>query len=999
MNTKKLISVFLAAGMCLGVLSGCNNNPGDDGKNPGGGGEVYVPTQQEQTVPVVFGIDGADGVFSPFFSTASYDSEITGLTQLGMLTSQGNKYVYGDDEACITKDLDISYLDANQSEMKTSDGASYTRYDFLIKKGIKFSDGVELTIDDVLFNLYVYLDPSYTGSSTMYSTDIVGLSAYRTQNADADDNASDAIENQATRRANDRLMNIYYWLVNRYLLENNEGVPPTGTTNEGDSYHPEVEGDSEEIIGDINFFLPYFRQEIDTNYESAVASFDETRKSYTLEEGEYWQAFLYTYGLLYVEEEGSSGKKVKKFVVIDENGDYQTVPEDAGFDESDLVTIGEDGTFEKVTDPNAKEDPENGIYTVHEVYVINFEGSPITNANVAAKEEIEEYAEAHWQEMSGKDETEKRNNAKRECAVQMVYRENVGTADLSKESITYDDIDFKEFNTYKNFASTVLGSGSTNTLFTELLADERSKIIEETAGDNHIRSISGVTTSKVTSFTNVDGETYELGEEYDVLHILVNEVDPKAIWNFAFTVAPKHYYAPDNLLESFEKDGKDINFGVVYNSTDFMNNVLRRSQVIGVPVGAGPYMASTESGKWDGDYPVPNQFLRNNRVYYERNPYFDTVDGVVGGTIQNAKIKYLQYTVINTNFLLDSLIEGEIDVGAPNATHENNNRLNNYQDTLSSTRVKTNGYGYVGINAGKIPDVWLRRAIIMAMDTTIISNGYYNGGLCELIYRPMSLTSWAYPKGATAFRTEDGSIDYTFYHSENSSQTLDNQAAAQKIAEMLSKHGYSVNGGQVLGGPGSTGALQKLTFTVAGESNDHPAWQMFKNAEEILESIGFEVDVKTDAFALTKLSNGELAVWAAAWSSTIDPDMYQVYHKDSMASSTYNWGYREIKSGAVSSQFAQYVQPGYDYDYEKGLIDDLSDLIDDARAVIDQNTRADIYSAALDLVMELAVEMPTYQRNDLTVYKSAKIDKDTLNPNPTANDDLFSKIWEVGYNR
>ena len=429
-----------------------------------------------------------------------------------------------------------------------------------------------------------------------------------------------------------------------------------------------------------------------------------------------------------------------------------------------------------------------------------------------------------------------------------------------------------------------------------------------------------------------------------------------------------------------------------------MNNVLRRSQVIGVPVGAGPYMASTESGKWDGDYPVPNQFLRNNRVYYERNPYFDTVDGVVGGTIQNAKIKYLQYTVINTNFLLDSLIEGEIDVGAPNATHENNNRLNNYQDTLSSTRVKTNGYGYVGINAGKIPDVWLRRAIIMAMDTTIISNGYYNGGLCELIYRPMSLTSWAYPEGATAFRTADGSIDYTFYH-PSESQEISNQAAARAIANMLSKYGYSVKEGQVLGGPGSTGALQKLTFTVAGESNDHPAWQMFKNAEEILESIGFEVDVKTDAFALTKLSNGELAVWAAAWSSTIDPDMYQVYHKDSMASSTYNWGYREIKSRAVSSQYAQYVKPGYKYKYEKDLIDDLSDLIDDARAVIDQNTRADIYSAALDLVMELAVEMPTYQRNDLTVYNSAKIDKDTLNPNPTANDDLFSKIWEVGYIR
>ena len=91
----------------------------------------------------------------------------------------------------------------------------------------------------------------------------------------------------------------------------------------------------------------------------------------------------------------------------------------------------------------------------------------------------------------------------------------------------------------------------------------------------------------------------------------------------------------------------------------------------------------------------------------------------------------------------------------------------------------------------------------------------------------MSLTSWAYPEGATAFKTADGSIDYTFYH-PSKSQEVSNQAAAQAIANMLDKHGYSVKEGQVLGGPGSTGALQKLTFTVAGESNDHPAWQMFK---------------------------------------------------------------------------------------------------------------------------------------------------------------------------
>lgn len=963
MNKKKLLAVFLAAGMCLGVLSGC----GDKNPNtppPGGdqSSEVYVPTQQEETLPIVFGIEGADGVFSPFFSTAAYDSEIAGLTQLGMLTSKGTNYVYGDDEASVTKDLDISYLDPNQAEVSEASDAAYTRYDFLIKKGIKFSDGVELTIDDVLFNLYVYLDPSYTGSSTMYSTDIVGLNAYRTQSTN--ENATEQIENMATASANDRLNRIYNWLINQYLIVSNNGQ-----STDQYQFTPGLDGYASEIKKDINYFLPYFKQEIETNYESAVSSFDEDRKNYMFEKGEYWQSFLYSYGLITVETEGSSTKPIKQYVTIDEDGNYQVL-----------------------NDPSITEaDPDNGIYRV---YVIDFEND-IGNRNL--KQEMNAYADANWQKMAGKDETEKRNNAKREYALELVYQENVGETDLNKESITFDDIDFSL--TWDSFANTIMGSGSTNTLFTEILADERSKAIDKTQQGERIRTISGITTSKVTSFTNVDGETYSLDGEYDVLHILINKVDPKAIWNFAFTVAPKHYYAPDDLVKQLAGTEKDVNYGVVYNSTEFMNDIMRRSQVIGVPVGAGPYMASTENGQWDGEYPAPNQFLRNNRVYYERNPYYDTVDGVVGGKIQNAKIKYLQYTVINANFLLDSLIEGEIDVGNPNATQQNTNRLNSYLDRLSSDRTMTNGYGYVGINAGKIPDVWLRRAIIMAMDTTIISKGYYNGGLCELIYRPMSLTSWAYPQNVGPFKIESEGIDYEFYHGEDVTQENANAAMARSISNMLSQHGYSVSNGQVLRGPGSNGALQKLTFTVAGESNDHPAWQMFKNAEEVLESIGFEVDVKTDAFALTKLSNGELAVWAAAWSSTIDPDMYQVYHKDSMASSTYNWGYREIKAGKVSSQVAQYVQSGYKYKYEQDIVNDLSDLIDQAREVIDQYTRADIYREALDLVMELAVEMPTYQRNDLTVYNSVKIDRSTLNPNPTANDNLFSKIWEVGYNR
>jgi peptide/nickel transport system substrate-binding protein len=41
-----------------------------------------------------------------------------------------------------------------------------TTYKIKIRDDIKFSDGEKLTIDDVIFNMYVYADPEYAGSST-----------------------------------------------------------------------------------------------------------------------------------------------------------------------------------------------------------------------------------------------------------------------------------------------------------------------------------------------------------------------------------------------------------------------------------------------------------------------------------------------------------------------------------------------------------------------------------------------------------------------------------------------------------------------------------------------------------------------------------------------------------------------------------------------------------------------------------------------------------------
>ena len=47
--------------------------------------------------------------------------------------------------------------------------------------------------------------------------------------------------------------------------------------------------------------------------------------------------------------------------------------------------------------------------------------------------------------------------------------------------------------------------------------------------------------------------------------------------------------------------------------------------------------------------------------------------------------------------------------------------------------------------------------------------------------------------------------------------------------------------------------------------------------------------------------------------------------------------------------------------------------------------------------MQLAVELPTYQRKDLCVYNKNVISAKSLVQNPNYNIGLFDKIWEIDY--
>ena len=916
---RKLVAGALVASMAIGIGAGCNNKkPHTDGNTAGG----YQPTEQEQTLPLVFGIDGADGVFNPYFSTASYDGEIVGMTQIGMLTAEGTDYKYGDNYACVTKDLDITYIDASGKETKKEASAKYTRYDFLIKKGIKFSDGVDLTIKDVLFNLYLFLDTAYSGSSTIYSTDIVGLNKYRTGKDDK--GAMSTIDATATTNADSRIFRIYNWLNNQILIKEYGSV---GNIPANAGYVSGLDQYKAEIESDIKAFIPYFQTEVKNDYDSAESSFKETCKEYAF--NEVWELYLYNYGK--VKRKTHAG--TSRYVKVDDAGNEVSIEQ------------------EDANDALADNDPNKKTYR----YKLDWDGT--TYHDDFAKLTTDE--------------------AKKDYAIKYIYKTTTGFELTEDFTIDYDKIEKDALRKAIYF-----GSASSSSLYTDIQLNEKTKIIAAAEGDKTgFKSIEGVKYSTQNSFRNEKTkEYYDLDGDYDVLSITINKVDPKAIWNFSFTVAPMHYYSYDGAGDEGEWCVNN-NYGVKFNDPTFMNNVVKAPSKLGVPVGAGPYKASRETGLGNDLYPGKNEFLNNNRVYYERNTYFDTLDGVEnGGPIQNAKVKYFQYKIVNSSVLLQSLEKNEIDVGTPNATTENLNALNGAtMSHLTSKMVWTNGYGYVGINAGKIANVWLRRAIIKAMNTDMIMGYYKSDDLASIIYRPMSIQSWAYPDSATTYsgKTRDNyDVDYIY------------DGTGREIVLMLAEHGYNVSadGSKVISDPDGK-AIEEMTFTIAGESDDHPAYQMFKNAQEVLKKIGITVNVQTDQFALKKLASGQLTVWAAAWGSTIDPDMYQVYHKDSTAGSTLNWGYREIKADRAK------------YSYENQVIDELSALIDQGRATTTQNTRKTTYWEALDLVMELAVEMPTYQRRDLTVYNKNKIDTNTLNQNPTAFDGLFSKIWEVGYTR
>ena len=143
---------------------------------------------------LAIGVDSLQGNFNPFYAKASGDKAVVEQTQAPLITMGADGYPLAtEDEATVARSFQQTTYNALGEETKEPLQATTTRYEFVIKDEAVFSDGTPITIKDVLFNLYVYLDPAYTGSNTLRDLDICGLDAYRLQTTGVADESAFSI--------------------------------------------------------------------------------------------------------------------------------------------------------------------------------------------------------------------------------------------------------------------------------------------------------------------------------------------------------------------------------------------------------------------------------------------------------------------------------------------------------------------------------------------------------------------------------------------------------------------------------------------------------------------------------------------------------------------------------------------------------------------------------------------------------------------------------------
>ncbi len=444
--------------------------------------------------------------------------------------------------------------------------------------------------------------------------------------------------------------------------------------------------------------------------------------------------------------------------------------------------------------------------------------------------------------------------------------------------------------------------------------------------------------------------------------VSLTKVDATAIYQFAIPIAPLHYYG-DPAKFDYDKN----QFG--FDKGDLSAVRAKTTQ----PLGAGPY-----------------KFVKfeNGVVSFEANEnYF----------LGAPKIKYVRFLESNDTDKLNGVITGTIDITDPSysvdavkAIKEANGNDSVNGDKITTSTVDNLGYGYLAMSAkavnvggdvGSDASKNLRKAFatVFAVYRDVTVDSYYSE-TAEVINYPISNTSWAAPRKTDA----DYAIAFSKDVDGNEIYTSDMDVEAKYAAALkaalgyFEAAGYTVEDGKVTAAPEGA-KLEYEVWIPADGTGDHPSFMMLNLAADALKTIGITLTVKdlaNPADLWEALDADQVPMWCAAWGATPDPDMYQVY-------------YSGVESG---------LTPGKDnakYDIADA---ELDRLILDARSSMDQAYRKQIYKACLDIIVDWAVEVPVYQRQNAIIFSTERVNTATVTPDITPFYGWLSEIQNIEMN-
>lgn len=453
---------------------------------------------------------------------------------------------------------------------------------------------------------------------------------------------------------------------------------------------------------------------------------------------------------------------------------------------------------------------------------------------------------------------------------------------------------------------------------------------DEQMGGKGVPNISGI--------VKVDDYTVE---------VTTNGFSAPAVYSIlGIQITPLHYYG-DVAKYDYANNKFGFDFG----------DLSKQESLTATPMGAGAY----KFVKYD-----------NRVVYFEANENF------YRGC---PKIKEVQFKETVSAEVASAVQTGTVDAGELTGSRSRFEEVASYNsngeitgDVITTSKVDNLGYGYIGMNADTInvggdaasdASKNLRKglATILAVYRDVAIDSYY-GEAATVINYPISNTSWAAPQPTdedykVAFSTDvDGNPIYT------ADMTPEQKYAAAEKAALgyFEAAGYTVANGKLSAAP--DGAKLSYEVIVPGDgTGDHPAFAILTGAQTSLKNIGMELKINDPAdtnILWDSLDAGTQELWAAAWGATIDPDMYQVYHSSSVVG-----------------------EGGSDSNHYHIRDTQLDQLIVDARKSDDQNYRKAIYKQALDILIDWAVEIPTYQRQNCIVFSTQRINISTLTPDIT----------------